>query len=166
MINVPIGIMVLVAIIIIGYYAIILTRKSRQTNSLSVRKVKCFSLFSTVIIKLKNDIRCNDKVTFTETSNISEDSFFYKLKKSRLTGPLGLVLALFLPAILLSVSWNYSFLAVIGFVLSLILSYIGAFKGPKGIYKGLSILGLIILLIHTFSAAAMLLFGYLMASAY
>jgi len=166
MINTPIVIVVCVAIIVIGYYGIILTRKPRPTQRLTGRRVKGLSLLGTGTTKLKSDSRRNDKVAFAETSNVSEDSFICRLKKSRLTGPIGLVLALCTPTILFSVSWRFSFLAVICFVLSLMLSWIAAFKGPKGVSKVLSILSFIILFIHTVSAAAMFLFGYLMVRAY
>jgi len=61
MTGIILGILGLTATIILGYYGIILTRKSRQTVRLTVKRVECFSLFSSAIRKLKIDISYIDK---------------------------------------------------------------------------------------------------------
>lgn len=105
----------------------------------------------------------NGEDAVVEALNVTEKSFFYKLKKSKITGPLGLVLCF--PSILFFVNFS-TFLALVSFALSLTLSYIGVFKGPKGLSKVLAILGLIILSIHAFLAMLIFAFGYVMASGY
>lgn len=61
MTGIILGILGLIVTIVLGYYSIILTRKSRQITSLTFKNVECFSLFSSVIRKLKIDVNYNDK---------------------------------------------------------------------------------------------------------
>ncbi len=61
MTGIILGIFGFLATIILGYYGILLTKKSKQTAILTIKKVECFSLFSSAIRKLKIDISFNDK---------------------------------------------------------------------------------------------------------